>query len=215
MICRSHAHALRPFGLLATLIALLLIPASASAQGWLAGASAGVAKQYDYSVGDDPSASPDIDSKDDTDTGFRVYGGYLFHPNFGVVGSWVDLGTLKYSGPAWGGFTDSLDASGFDVSFIAGWAPGEQKLFTLFGLVGAFFFNQDVHYRDSSGRYDYKDSGTSLSYGIGGEFAIGSAAKWGINFEYQRFMDVGDEGNSGHQYDRDLVSLGFDYRFGK
>jgi len=82
--------------------------------------------------------------------------------------------------------------------------------------VGAFFWKQDVHYVDPSGTFDYNDSGTSLSYSAGAEFNFGGAgAKWGAHFDYQVFMDVGDENNSGHQYDRSFVSLGVDYRFGR
>jgi hypothetical protein len=191
----------------------------AAAQGWFTGASVGATKQYDYSVGDDPEASPDVSNSDDGGTGYRVYGGYLFHPCFGVVGSYVDLGSASYSGPAWNGFTDKLDANGFDLSFLAGWAPGQQERFTLFALAGVFFFKQNVHYvenvDDVPAAYDYEDSGMSFSYGVGGELAIGSGAKWGINFEYQRFMDVGDANESGHEYDRDLISAGVHYRFGK
>jgi OOP family OmpA-OmpF porin len=182
----------------------------AAAQGWLVGGSAGVAKQYDYSVGGE------IATHDDTDTAYRVFGGYMFSGNFGAAVSYVDLGTPKYDGPAFGGFTDQLSADGWDASFIAGWAPGQQKRFSLIATVGAFFWKQDVHYVDPSGTFDYNDSGTSLSYSAGAEFNFGGAgAKWGAHFDYQVFMDVGDENNSGHQYDRSFVSLGVDYRFGK
>jgi hypothetical protein len=44
--------------------------------------------------------------------------------------------------------------------------------------------------------------------------ASGTSA-WGINFEYQLFKDVGDANNSGHEYDRDMISVGVDYRFGR
>ena len=197
------------FGALVSLACLS--STSASAQGWLVGGSAGQAKQYDYSVGEGEIVA----TTDDTDTGFRVFGGYLFHPNMGVVVSYVDLGELYYDGPAFGGFTDYLDAKGIDASFLGSWRPGSQKRFTLFGTVGVFRWQQDVNYTDPSGNYPYEDKGTSFSYGAGGEVSIGAGAHWGFHFSYQRFMDVGDANNSGHEYDRDLISAGVDYRFGK
>jgi hypothetical protein len=33
--------------------------------------------------------------------------------------------------------------------------------------------------------------------------------------KYPRFFDVGDENNSGHEYDRSMISVGVDYRFGR
>jgi hypothetical protein len=194
---------------IAVVLAASFACSEASAQGWLAGASAGVATQYDYEVG-----GP-IANSDETDTAFRAFGGYMFMPVLGVALSYVDLGDANYDGPAFGGFTDKLGADGFDLSLIAGWAPGSQKLFSLFGTVGIFRWQQDVHYQDPSGVYPYDDSGTSLSYGIGGEFALGEGGKYGVHIDYQIFTDVGDPDNSGHQYDRSFASVGFDYRFGR
>ena len=190
-------------------IAAALFCQEASAQGWLAGASGGTTTQYDYSVGGPIAVS------DDSDTGYRAFGGYLFMPVVGAVVSYVDLGTMKYDGPAFGGFTDSLDADAIDISVIAGWAPGSQDHLSFFGTVGMFHFNQDVHYVDDSGVYDYSDSGWSFSYGAGAEYTIGAEAKWGVHLNYQMFTGVGDEDNSGHEYDRSLIAVGFDYRFGK
>ena len=190
-------------------VAIAISCPEVSAQGWLAGASVGTAKQYDYEVGGT------IDSSDDTDTGYRVFGGYLFMPVLGVVVSYADLGTMNYAGPSFGGFTDELSANAVDMSVLGGWAPGSQKRFSLFGTAGFFHFNQDVHYVDASGTYNYDDSGWSFSYGAGAEVTLGAAAKWGIHFNYQMFTDVGDADNSGHEYDRSLIALGFDYRFGK
>lgn len=193
---------------LIAVVAFLSCP-EASAQGWLAGGSTGIARQYDYEVG-----GP-IDTRDDTDTAFRVFGGYMFLPVLGVALSYVDLGMPEYDGSANGGFTDELDADGYDFSLIAGWAPGTQKRLSLFGTVGLFKWSQDVHYVDNSGTYDYSDDGTSFCYGAGAEVVFGTAAKWGAHFHYQFFSDVGDEDNSGHQYDRSFISLGVDYRFGR
>jgi OOP family OmpA-OmpF porin len=189
-------------------VAGLLAAHCAGAQGWLAGGAVGQARQYDYSVG-----GP-IATTDDTDTGFRVFGGFMFHPNFGGILSYVDLGKPYYDGPAFGGFTDELSAKGVDLSFVAGWAPGTQDLIRLFSTVGIFRWQQDVLYVDDSGVYDYNDKGTSLSYSAGVELSLGKGAAWGMHVAYQRFLDVGDNNNSGHEYDRSMVEVGFEYRFG-
>jgi hypothetical protein len=183
--------------------------ASVSAQGWLAGLAVGQATQQDYDVG-----GP-IDTRDETDDSMRIFGGYMISPMQGVVVSWIDLGTAYYAGPAFGGFTDYLDAEGFDISYIVGWAPGSQSRVAVFGTVGVFGWDQDVLYRDASGVYPYQDEGTSFSLGAGTEIKL--AGDFGIHIEYQLFKDVGDDGpgGSGHEYDRDVVSVGVSFRFGR
>lgn len=181
----------------------------ATAQGWVAGASVGVGKQYDYEVG-----GP-IDNRDETDTAMRVFGGYDLNGNLGVVLSYVDLGEGGYDGPAYEGFTDTLSADGWDMSFVAGIAPGEQKKFGIFATIGMFKWKQDVAYRDASGFYPYEDSGTSLSYGLGCELTLGEGGQWGVHFDYQMFKDVGDADNSGHEYDRTMIAVGVQYHFGR
>jgi OOP family OmpA-OmpF porin len=195
-------------GALALIVAATAVSMSA-AQGALVGGSLGSAKQYDYEVG-----GP-IDRRDESDTAFRVFGGYMFHPNYGLALSYVDLGDAYYDGPAFGGFTDTLGADGWDLSFIGSLKPGAQERFAIFATVGLFEWKQDVRYQDASGLYVYEDSGTSPSISVGGEVSFGQGAHWGVHFNYQWFRDVGDEDNSGHEYDRSLISVGVDYRFGR
>jgi hypothetical protein len=187
------------------------LSANVWAQGWIAGGAVGQATQQDYEVG-----GP-IATRDESDDSLRVFGGYMLSPMQGVIVSVIDLGTAYYDGPAFGGFTDYLDAEGYDISYIVGWAPGSQSRVSLFGTVGVFAWDQDVLYTDSTGSYLYQDDGTSFSMGIGTEIRLGSAAAsaWGIHFEWQLFKDVGDQQNSGHEYDREAISVGVDYRFGR
>jgi hypothetical protein len=195
----------------AAFCALACAPLQATAQGWLTGGTVGTAKQHDYEVG-----GP-VATRDESDAGVRIFGGYMISPMQGVVASYVDFGTDYYDGPAFGGFTDSLDADGIDISYLVGWAPGAQQRVSVFGTVGVFSWDQDVTFTDTTGTFEYADKGTSFSVGFGTEInmsASGTSA-WGINFEYQLFKDVGDANNSGHEYDRDMISVGVDYRFGR
>lgn len=193
------------------LIMLGTAAVEARAQEWVLGGSIGTAKHQDYEVG-----AP-ITTRDDTDTAFRLFGGYLVSPMQGVVASYVDLGTPRYDGPAFGGFADSLEASGVDLSYIAGFAPGDQQRFSLFGTVGIFHWNQDVTLTDASGTLEYADDGTSFSLGFGANIDLGAggANAWGIHVAYQLFKDVGETENSGHESDREMLSVGIDYRFGR
>jgi hypothetical protein len=175
------------------------LAANVSAQGWIAGAAIGQATQQDYEIGGT------IVTRDDTDDSLRIFGGYLISPLQGVVASFIDLGTAYYADPAVDGFTDYLDAEGYDVSYIIGWAPGSQERLTVFGTVGVFVWDQDVVYTDVNGRSLYQDEGTSFSMGVGAEFRLGDS--FGVHLEYQLFKDVGEEAGllgtgSGHELDR-------------
>jgi hypothetical protein len=206
-----ETRSLRNYSLPTLLAAACLAATDVSAQGWFAGGAFGQATQQDYDVG-----GP-IATTHDTDDSARVFGGYLISPLQGVVASYIDLGTAYYDGPAFGGFTDYLDAEGFDISWIVGWAPGSQERVALFGTVGVFAWDQDVTYTDTSGTAVFRDEGTSFSIGVGSEVRLGasSTSPWGVHFEYQLFKDVGDANNSGHEYDREVISVGASYRFGR
>jgi hypothetical protein len=198
---------------LALLALLITVPLGASAQEWFAGGAVGIGQQDDYAVG-----GP-ISNRDDTDFAYRLFGGYLISPMQGFVASYVDLGEAFYSGPAFGGFTDRLSADGFDFSYIIGWSPGTQERIRVFGTVGVFAWDQDVVYTEvgSTEPFLYKDDGASFSIGIGTDINLSAAGDnaWGIHVEWQLFKDVGDRNFSGHENDRQMLSAGVSYRFGR
>ena len=211
MNLQSHGSVLRSFAAALAVISFASVPLKAQAQSWIAGGTVGTAIQNDYEVG-----GP-IATRDDSDAGLRVFGGYMISPMQAVIASYVDLGTAYYDGPAFGGFTDFLDADGIDISYVVGWAPGSQQRIAVFGTVGVFSWKQDVTYTDPTGTFVYGDDGSSFSVGFGTEINLSSdgTSQWGINVEYQLFKDVGDFNNSGHEYDRSMFSVGVDYRFGR
>ena len=183
--------------------------ASAQSPGWIAGAAFGQASLQDYDIGGE------VATRDDTDDSMRIFGGYMLSSMQGVVVSWVDLGAARFDGPAFGGFINLLDAEGFDISYLVGWAPGSQTRVSLFGTVGVLAWDQDVVYVDPAGALPFQDEGTSFSMGAGAEIKLSDEI--GIHLEYQLFKEVGDDGlgGSGHEYDRDVVSLGIVVRFGR
>jgi len=192
-----------------TFLAALSVSPAASAEDWIVGAAAGVTGQDDYQI-----AGP-VARRDDSDTGFRLFGGYQISSMQAIVASWVDLGMPEYSGTALGGFSDSLDAEGVDLSYVVGWAPGRQSRVSVFGSVGILNFDQDVTLTDSSGTFLFHDEGTSFSAGLGSEINLSAdgMSPWSVHVDYQLFKDVGDRDNSGIELDRELLSVGVAYRF--
>lgn len=180
--------------------------APAAAQGWGIAGTVGQSDTKDYSVG----AGQPVENRDSQDTAFAMAGGYMFSKYFGSLVSYVNLGESNYSGSAYGGFTDTLKVDGWNLSGL-GLVPFGSR-WGGFAMLGMFRWNQEVRYRDASGPYDYDESGLSLSYGLG--FSVDVVPKaLGIHFEYQVFTNVGDKDNSGHEYDRSMISLGVVYRF--
>ena len=191
-------------------IALSLASAGIQAQGWIVGGAIGQSKQQDYDVG-----GP-IATRDDVDTAARIVGGYMTSRRHGVIASYIDLGAGRYDGPALGGFEDTLEAEGIDVSYLISWPPGSQERISLFGLIGVFIWDQDVSFSDASGDFLYRDEGTSFSFGVGTSINLQAdgMSRWNVHAEWQVFKDVGDDRNSGHEEDRDAFTVGIAYRFG-
>src|SRR5437660_11656977 len=88
-------------------VSALSIPAYAADEGWYLIGSVGQTKFKDSA-----DIAPPV-TFDDTDTGFRLGGGYMFNKNFGVEGTFVDLGKATVKGPA--GFSGDGKASGVAV----------------------------------------------------------------------------------------------------
>jgi len=202
---------MKPAIRIAGAIALAVLSASASAQsqGWIAGAAFGQATLQDYDIGE-------LTTRDDSDDSMRIFGGYMLSPMQGVVVSWIDLGMARFEGTQTSGpFINFLDAEGYDISYLVGWAPGNQTRFSLFGTIGVFAWDQDAIYIDSTGAYPFQDEATSFSMGVGGELKL--TEEIGLHLEYHLFKDIGEDGFGGSnlQFDREVVSLGVVVRFGK
>jgi len=193
---------------LPVLTVLLLCAAPAGAGiGWFVGMTAGESTFGDYELDDEAS------SKDDSDTGLAVFGGYQINPYFAVGGGFVDLGELNASGKKFGGFEDKLEADGIEA-FAMGILPVSDRV-SLFAHTGLFSWDQTVTYSDSFEDFKGDASGTDLLYGAGVNFDIFQEAGFNIHLVWTQYKKVGDLDETGHQNDIDLISFGFTYLFGK
>ena len=164
---------------------------AAHAADFYVGGSVGTSKAHYEDV-------PSGFTLDDTDTGFKLYGGAQFTPNFSLEGGYVDLGkaTLSTSG-----VTGSQSGTGFFLD-----AVGEfplSKGFSLFGKLGVFHGESKI---EALGLSD-KDSGTDVKFGFGGSYAINKNLSVRAEIERFRFNVFDDKG------DVDLLSIGLNYRF--
>ena len=134
--------------------------------GFYAGAGIG-----STTVGDD-----DLDGTgfDDSDTGFKVFGGYSFNENFGVEVSWFDFGE--------GGVSAGTSSASVGVTGLAASAVGRlpiNQMFSVFGKLGFASYDVDLDFNNvpGFGSGHLSDSDSDMIYGVG------AALRFGGNFE--------------------------------
>ena len=161
------------FALLAS-AAFAISPAMADDAGFYVGAGVG-----EFGL--------EIDGFDDSDTAFKVFGGYRFIRYLGVELEYIDGGTAE-------DFGLEVDVSGFNLSLM-GILPAGENL-DLFAKLGMIAWDADAPGIGS-------DSGEDLSWGIGAGYAF--TDNLGARLEYQGF-EIEDA-------DGEMISIGLSWKF--
>ena len=118
----------------------LAAPGMVLAQGWYAGV--GVGQTNIDTAGDfDPSAG---ESADDSDTAFKVFGGYGFSRNFALEFGYADLGEFTFSEP---GFNVDSESTAIFAELV-GRAKVHERV-DVFGKLGVAYW--DVELKLSNG----------------------------------------------------------------
>jgi OmpA-OmpF porin, OOP family len=134
------------------------------------------------SVGEATDEISDVGFKD-SDTAFKVFGGYAFNKYFGVELAYIDAGTFEDDlGP----INVQLDASGVIASLVGSLPLGEN--ISLFGKLGVAFSETDQTLRQGSFRASESESSEDLAYSAGGAVHLG---KFTLRAEYE-VVDVSD-----------------------
>lgn len=201
-------------------LALALASTSALAQEDRRGAYVGLSVGQTKVTIDAPTvigATASTQSKDDTDSGFKVYGGYRFLRNFAVEGGWADLGnfraTRNVTAPATGSITAEIESSGPYVDAV-GIIPLQQ--FALFGKVGAMLATTETTFSTTGAvvlapgvARTREETEVEFKFGLGASFSF--TRNLAIRAEYERFFDVGTSETG--EGDIDLISIGIVFRF--
>jgi OOP family OmpA-OmpF porin len=178
-------------------LALLVIGApAANAGGWYVGGSVG---QTSADLGGSVNPGPGI-SVDDSDTGFKVLGGFNIMKFLAVEAAFVDVGQVSVDGTVQGiGSSVTAEADGFAVEAL-GIFPFANK-FEVFAKAGLYLWDGDVAI---SGVGSFGDDGTDPTFGLG--FGWNAFNRGQVRVEAERYtLDfVGDV---------DMYSVGFNYRF--
>lgn len=150
-------------------------------------------------------------TSDDSDTAFKIFGGYKFNPNWGIEGAYIDGGEVSQSGTDsfLGTASATFEISGINLA-VLGIIPVSER-FSLQGKAGLFLWDMDVSVTSSVfGPASLSESGNSPMFGIGGTFNF--TKQFGILVEYEKFLDVGEKDITG-EADVDLLSASLVFNF--
>jgi len=164
-----------------TALAALALMAATAAQadtqpGFYAGAGIGSTK-----VGDD-----DLSGVDDSDTGFKIFGGYTFTENWGVEVSYFDFGEASVSA---GNSSASVGITGLSASAV-GRLP-VNDMFAVYGKLGFASYDVKAKFNVAGfGSGSASDSDSDMIYGIGGAMSFGG--NFEARLEYEALNVDGD-----------------------
>lgn len=132
----------------------------------------------------------DIDEVNETDTAFRILGGYQFHPHIAAELAYTDFGSVDVLGT-------SVKGNAIELVAVGSWPLADR--FSIYGKVGF-----------SRGEFEgggQKDDSVELTYGIGVRWDF--MPNLGARIEWQQYPDVGGSDGS----DVDVMSVGVVYKF--
>jgi OOP family OmpA-OmpF porin len=176
-----------------------LAATQASAQAFLGGSIG--QSDIDDDITDGLITSGTVDGKD---TGWKIFGGYMFNRHFGIEGAYVDLGEASYSGEFQGAAVTGgkVEVSGLNIAAIGSYPVNEQ--FAIFGKVGLFIWEAEANDQTAGiGAFSAKEDGTDISFGLGVGYHF--TRNLGVRAEWERF--------STDDADADLISIGLVWRF--
>ncbi len=171
----------------ATLLCLFSLAGYANAEGLSLGAS------YGYVNIEDSDQSFSFDA---TDTGYKLFGTYMFNNGFGIEGGYIDFGKPD---DIFLGQTAKIDAEAWSLYGVG--ALGLSEKFDLFAKAGVVSWEADSLI---DGVRIGADDGEDLALGIGASFNADGA--FGLRAEFDWF-DVDDADAVW------MASVGFELRF--
>lgn len=172
--------------------ALLVAAGACSAQGYV-GALAGLTKVSSN------CRLPGV-TCDDSDKGYKVYGGYSVNPNVAIELGYTSFGKLKMSGP--GG---RADIKGTAVSLVSAFRGQFSNAVTGVARLGVAGVNAKVS-SNIAGLGDSEDN-VKLYAGLGLEYALAK------NFNVNAAVDYTDVEYSDERGSAYLVGVGLQYGF--
>ena len=183
-----------------TIVATMLLSSAAFAEGrFYIGGSVG---ETDVDGFCDDAKDLGLGSCDDTDTGFKVTGGYKINDYLGMEIFYADLGEIDAKGTFMGSpVSAEAELDGFGASLMGSYPMAENV--SLYARVGVIEWDADIDVGVSGlGSASEDDDGTDGVYGVGVQYLFGE--QLGVRLEWERY-DLDDE--------VDMISLGLAWFF--
>lgn len=203
---------------LATLAVFASPWALAQDSGWYAGANAGntstsIAEGKINSAFASNWFNSSTTVKDESSTGYKIFGGYQLNKNLALEGGYFDLGSFGYSAstvPA-GTLNGTIKIKGVNLDLV-GTLPLNEKLSAV-GRVGLNYGRTRDSFSGTGavlvGNPNPSKNETNYKFGLGLQYAWTESLAVRAELERYRVNDaLGNKGNV------DLVSVGLIYRFG-
>lgn len=153
-------------------------------------------------------------SKDEHDTGYKLFGGYQVNRNLAIEGGFFSLGENSYTfntTPS-GSFTGNSKVRGLNLDLV-GILPVTDR-FSVFGRVGAAYAQNRTSFTNTgavpANMSSPRASGTNLKIGAGMQYAF--TDRLSVRAELERYRIDDPIRNKGHI---DMASVGLIYRFGE
>jgi OOP family OmpA-OmpF porin len=202
----------------ATSLAALALPAFGQESGWYVGGAIGQSKfKFDRGAIEGPFAAAGLGTTgftyDETDTAWKLFGGYKFNRYFALEGAYLDLGKFSTSSRVISG-APPVNVSfalktkeAFDLAAVGIVPIGSQ--FSVFGKLGGYSIKTEG---TGSGATTVtgSDRGTGVLWGVGVGYDF--ARNLGVRAEYELFDKVGNKDKT-FEGDVRLLSLGLVYKF--
>ncbi len=131
-----------------------------------------------------------------SDGAYKVYGGYQFHKNFSVEGTWINLGTYDSNR------ANQVEIAGWGISLV-GHVP-LAKDFTLLGRLGE---NRMRLKRNPVGT---ADNSWSPGFGVGLKYDFNASIS--ARAEFERFLKMGSNVTTINT-DANVYTIGLSYQF--
>jgi OOP family OmpA-OmpF porin len=133
----------------------------------------------------------------ETDTAWRLFGGYQFHRNFAAEIGYHDLGEVNF-------VQGDRSAKLWELVGVGMW-PVANAL-SVYGKLGGYYGKSELQ---SAVVPSGDDTNGGLTYGVGAQYDFMPQA--GVRVEWQRYDNVG--GNTTGETDIDVVNVGLLWRF--
>jgi OOP family OmpA-OmpF porin len=137
----------------------------------------------------------------DSDTAWRIFGGYRIDPNFSVELGYQDLGQVRATGF---GVNGDVTANVWELD-VVGTLPLKNR-FSVYGKLGGY--RGETELRSNAG-FSGSDTNTDFTFGVGGRYDY--SPQVAFRAEYQSYQSVG--GGSVGQSDFDVISVGALFNF--